>query len=104
MAKLLKKKYRREKDELINALLKEDRRTVVLGIEVLETSKLKGYLIYECTYLDAGKEKVINIIAQDITDAMSKLENILGSGIPAQTASLILGNEKFANIPKTPLG
>lgn len=96
MAKLLKKKYRREKDELINALLKDGRRTVVLGIEVLETSKLKGYLIYECTYLDGGKEKVINIIAHDITDAMTKLDGMVDSGIPQQTANLILGSESYA--------
>jgi hypothetical protein len=96
MAKLLKKKYRREKDELVKALFKDGRRTVVLCIEVLETSKLKGYLIYECTYLDNGKEKVINIIAQDITDAMSKLDGMVDSGIPQQTANLILGSESFA--------
>ena len=96
---MLKKKYRRKKDKLIKSLLDDGRKTAVLNIEVLDTSKLKGYLIYECSYLDNGKDKVINIIAMDITDAMSKLESMLGSGIPAQTANVILGNEKFTNIP-----
>lgn len=96
---MLKKKYRRKKDKLIKSLLDDGRKTAVLNIEVLDTSKLKGYLIYECSYLDNSKYKVINIIAMDITDAMSKLESMLGSGIPAQTANIILGNEKFTNIP-----
>ncbi len=98
----LKKKYSRSKAELLKSLKKIERQSVVLSIEVIETSKIKDHLIYECVYLDNNVEKQINIIARDITEAMQKLEPYVGSGIPDTTANLILGSERYANVPLDP--
>ena len=89
----LKKKYKREYGELIAALIKDGRPTAVLEVKVIETSKMKGYLIYECSYIDSGTVKVSNIIARDISDAMDKLEPLLGSGIPSSTVNYVLGSQ-----------
>ena len=91
----LKKKYNRSKTELVESLNKTDRKTVVLSIELIETSKIKDHLIYECDYLDNGIQKQINIIATDITEAMTKLEPYVGAGIPEPTLNHILGNERY---------
>ena len=48
---MLKKKYHRNKDELITSLNDIDRQTVVLSIEVIETSKIRDYLIYELSLM-----------------------------------------------------
>jgi len=101
MAKL-KKKYSRSKSELLKSLKKIQRQSVVLSIEVIETSKIKDHLIYECVYLDNNVEKQINIIATDITEAMQKLEPYVGAGIPDTTTNLILGSERYANVPLDP--
>jgi len=98
----LKKKYSRSKSDLLKSLKSINRPTVVLSIEVIETSKIKDYLIYECVYLDNNVEKRINIIANDITEAMQKLEPYVGSGIPDTTTNLILGSEKYADVPLDP--
>jgi len=101
MAKL-KKKYSRSKSELLKSLKIIPRQSVVLSIEVIETSKIKDHLIYECVYLDNNVEKQINIIATDITEAMQKLEPYVGAGIPDTTTNLILGSERYTNIPLDP--
>jgi len=101
MAKL-KKKYSRSKSELLKSLKKIERQSVVLSIEVIETSKIKDHLIYECVYLDNNVEKQINIIARDITEAMQKLEPYVGAGIPDTTTNLILGSERYADVPLDP--
>lgn len=101
MAKL-KKKYSRSKSELLKSLKKIQRQSVVLSIEVIETSKIKDHLIYECVYLDNNVEKQINIIATDITEAMQKLEPYVGVGIPDTTTNLILGSERYVNAPLDP--
>ena len=78
------------------------RQSVLLSIEVIETSKIKDHLTYECMYLDNNVEKQINIIATDITEAMQKLEPYVGAGIPDTTTNLILGSERYTNIPLDP--
>ena len=99
---MLKKKYLREKEDLINSLSHIERKAVVLSIEVIETSKLKDHLIYECDYLDNGHQKQVNIIARDITEAMKKLEPFVGVGIPAPTTNLILGSQVYQSVPLDP--
>jgi len=94
MAKL-KNKYKREEKELIDSMLKSGNRTFITCIELIETSKIKGHQIYECKYVDSGVKKQVNIIAADITDAVGKLEALVGFGMPQQAANLMLGSERF---------
>ena len=105
---MIKKKYIRKKNDLINSLNNSERQAIVLSIEVIETSKIKDHLIYECEYLDNGTQKQINIIARDITEALVKLEPYVGKGIPDSTTGLILGSHTFQGLspdhPDTPDG
>jgi len=94
MAKL-KSKYKREEEELIDSMLKSGNKTFITRIELIETSKIKAHQIYECRYVDNGSKKQVNIIAADITDAVDKLEAMVGFGLPQQAANLMLGSEKF---------
>tara|TARA_S200002703_G_scaffold31397_2_gene27394 strand:+ start:83 stop:379 length:297 start_codon:yes stop_codon:yes gene_type:complete len=94
MAKL-KNKYKREDEELIDSMLKSGNRTFITRIQLIETSKIKDHQIYECRYVDNGAKKQVNIIANDVTDAVNKLEAIVGFGMPQQAANLLLSSEKF---------
>ncbi len=94
MAKI-KQKYKREQSELIETLIDNGRTTAVLEIRVLETSKIKEHLIYHCIYLHGGKVKDTQIIAKDITDAMSRLEPYINSGTSSTVVNYILGNENL---------
>lgn len=89
----IKQKYKREQSELIETLIDNGRETAVLEVKVLETSKIKGHLIYHCIYLHAGKVKDTQIIARDITDAMNRLDPYLASGTTSTVVNYILGNE-----------
>ncbi len=89
----IKQKYKREQSELIETLISDGREIAVLEIRVLETSKIKGHLIYHCIYLHGGKVKDTQIIAKDITDAMNRLDPYLTSGTTSTVVNYILGNE-----------
>lgn len=101
MAKV-KEIYSRSKKDLLKSLKNVKRQSLVLSIEVIETSKIKDHFIYECVYLDNSIEKRINIIASDITEAMQKLEPYVGIGIPAPTVNHILGNDMYTNVRLDP--
>jgi hypothetical protein len=92
MAKL-KSKYKRKESELIDSMIKSGTKTFITQITMVETSKMKGYQIYECKYVDGGAFRNVNIVAMDITDAVTKLESIVGMGVPEQTANYMLGSE-----------
>ncbi len=91
----LKSKYRRDQSELIGTLLENGRTTAVLEVKVLETSKIKEHLIYECIYLHNSKLKSTQIIAKDITDAMARLEPFINAGVSSSVVNYILKNENF---------
>lgn len=91
----LKSKYKRGQSELIDTLLENGRKTAVLEVKVLETSKIKEHLIYECFYLHSGKLKSTQIIAKDITDAMSRLEPFINAGTSTSVVNYILKNENY---------
>ena len=52
-------------------------------------------LIYECTYLDQRSVKNISIRAQDVTQALARLEPYVNLGIPEQALRVMLGNERL---------
>ena len=91
----LKSKYKRGQSELIDTLLENGRTTAVLEVKVLETSKIKEHLIYECVYLHNSKLKTTQIIAKDITDAMERLEPFIKSGTYSSVVNYILKNENY---------
>ena len=94
MAKL-KSKYKREEAELIDSMIKSGNKTFITRIQLVETSKIKGYQIYECRYVDNGFKKQVNIIGVDIRDVVNKLEAMVGFGLSEQAANYMLSNEKF---------
>ncbi len=96
MAKL-KLKYKRDSSELIQSVIDSGVRTFITKIKMIETSKIKGYQIYECDYVDNGAIRNVNIIAMDITDAVSRLSGLLEKGIPSQTANYLLSSKTLNN-------
>lgn len=94
---MIKKKYKKEKKDLIKSLQDMGRDIAVLEIKLISTSKVKGNLIYECTYLDKGNVKNVPIVAQDVTQALAKLEQFTNSGIPESVLQYMLGSERFSN-------
>tara|TARA_Y100000389_G_scaffold91905_1_gene88521 strand:+ start:651 stop:935 length:285 start_codon:yes stop_codon:yes gene_type:complete len=94
---MIKKKYKKEKSELIKSIQDMGRNIAVLEIKLVGTSKVKDNLIYECTYTDKGNIKNVPIIAQDVTQALAKLEQFTHSGIPESVLQYMLGSERFSN-------
>jgi chemotaxis receptor (MCP) glutamine deamidase CheD len=94
---MIKKKYKKENSELIKSIQDMGRDIAVLEIKLIGTSKVKNNLIYECTYTDKGNIKNIPIIAQDVTQALAKLEQFTHSGIPETVLQYMLGSERFSN-------
>jgi len=94
---MIKKKYKKENSELIKSIQDMGRDIAVLEIKLVGTSKVKDNLIYECTYTDKGDIKNVPIIAQDVTQALAKLEQFTHSGIPESVLQYMLGNERFSN-------
>jgi hypothetical protein len=95
---IIKKKYKKTPGDLIQTLIKSSRKTTILSIDMVNTSKVQGCLIYDCVYLDNGIVKNISIIAEDITAAMIKLEPYIEKSIPAMTVSYLIGSEKFEKL------
>lgn len=96
MAKI-KSKYKRGEAELIQSMTSAGRRTFILNIKLVETSKIKGHNIYECSYVDNGFKKEVHVIAEDITHAVERLTELVDVGIPAPTVNQILGSETLNN-------
>jgi len=94
---MIKKKYKKEKSELIKSIQDMGRNIAVLEIKLVGTSKVKDNLIYECTYTDKGDIKNVPIVAQDVTQALAKLEQFTHSGIPESVLQYMLGSERFSN-------
>tara|TARA_B100001093_G_C26002720_1_gene666354 strand:- start:8 stop:292 length:285 start_codon:yes stop_codon:yes gene_type:complete len=94
---MIKKKYKKENSELIKSIQDMGRDIAVLEIKLVGTSKVKDNLIYECTYTDKGNIKNVPIIAQDVTQALAKLEQFTHSGIPEPVLQYMLGSERFSN-------
>ena len=94
---MIKKKYKKENSELIKSIQDMGRDIAMLEIKLVGTSKVKDNLIYECTYTDKGDIKNVPVIAQDVTQALAKLEQFTHSGIPEPVLQYMLGSERFSN-------
>ena len=94
---MIKKKYKKEEQELVIELVKIERNTAVLEIKLVGTSKVKDNLLYECKYVDSGIIKNIPIIAHDVTQALAKLDQYVNSGIPESVLKYMLGSERLNN-------
>ena len=87
----LRKKYKKCKEEVAEAVLDSGTKTCCLKIELTAVSKIKGYFIYEVCYLDNGNIKSVPVIARNIIDIVEKLEPYINKGIPEQTVSFAIG-------------
>ena len=93
---MIKKKYKKEDEELRESISELGRDAIVLEIKLLGTSKVKDNLIYQCTYLDGKIEKTVSILAYDVTQALAKLNQFTNSGIPQSVLKYMLGSERFS--------
>ena len=88
---MLRKKYKKCKEEVANSVLSSGTKICCLKIELTAVSKIEGYFIYEVCYLDNGKIKNVPIVARNIIDIVEKLEPYINKGIPEQTVSFAIG-------------
>lgn len=93
---MIKKKYKKENSELIRSLEHMGRDVAVLEIKLIGTSKVKDNLIYECIFMERSQINRIPIIAQDMTQALAKLDQYTQFGIPESVLQYMLGNERFS--------
>ena len=87
----LRKKYKKCKEDVVDAVIESGTETCCLKIELTAVSKIKGYFIYEVCYLDNGKTKNVPVVARNIIDIVEKLEPYINKGIPEQTVSFAIG-------------
>jgi len=92
---MIRKKYKKEEQELVVELVKIQRKTAILEIRLVGTSKVKDNLLYECKYVDSGIIKNVPIIAHDVTQALAKLDQYVDSGIPENVLKIMLGSERY---------
>tara|TARA_B100001093_G_scaffold503400_1_gene557734 strand:+ start:596 stop:880 length:285 start_codon:yes stop_codon:yes gene_type:complete len=92
---MIRKKYKKEDKELAVELSKIERKTAVLEIKLIGTSKIKDNLLYECRYVENGRIQEVPIIAYDVTQALAKLEQFTQLGIPENVLKYMLGNERL---------
>ena len=90
---MLKSKYKKEKEALIQSLLNKGSCTIMLSINLKGTSKVKDHFIYECVYLDQGKEKELFVIAEDMCRAVEKIKLLVNKDISDSQAQFIVGSE-----------
>jgi hypothetical protein len=87
----LRKKYKKCKEEVADAVIGSGTKTCCLKIELTAVSKIEGYFIYEVCYLDNGNIKSVPVIARNIVDIVEKLEPYINKGIPEQTVAFSIG-------------
>jgi hypothetical protein len=92
---MIRKKYKKEEQEISSSLIEMGRKTAVLEIKLVGLSKIKDNLLYECRYIDNGTIKNVAIIAQDVTQALAKLDPYVDSAIPENVLKIMLGNERY---------
>ena len=92
---MIRKKYKKEDQELASTLLETNRKTAILEIKLVGLSKIKNNLLYECKYIDNGTIKNVAIIAQDVTQALAKLDPYVESAIPENVLKIMFGNERY---------
>tara|TARA_R110002012_G_scaffold272012_1_gene457356 strand:+ start:266 stop:550 length:285 start_codon:yes stop_codon:yes gene_type:complete len=92
---MIRRKYKKEDQELVSSLIETNRSTAILEIKLLGLSKIKNNLLYECKYIDNGIIKIIPIIAYDVTQAVAKLDPYINSAIPENVLKIMLGNERY---------
>ena len=92
---MIRRKYKKEEQELASSLLEISRNTAILEIRLVGLSKIKDNLLYECKYIDSGTIKTVPIIAYDVTQALAKLDPYINSAIPENVLKIMLGNERY---------
>ncbi len=92
---MIRRKYKKEEQELASSLLDIDRKTAILEVKLVGLSKIKNNLLYECKYIDNGTIKKVPIIAYDVTQALAKLDPYVNSAIPENILKIMLGNERY---------
>ena len=93
---MIRKKYKQEDQELAASLQELNINTAILEIKLLGLSKIKNNLLYECRYVDRGTIKTVPIIAQDVTQAIAKLDPYVESAIPENVLKIMLGTERYS--------
>jgi len=91
----LRKKYKKRKKELIEEIGDETR---VLSIKLIARSKLKNNWIYDCHFMKSGFHWETHILAQDVTEALFKLDKIHNMGMSKSLMEHVLTSPNFSEL------
>lgn len=91
---MLRSKYKKEKQNLLKEILDKGSKTLMLSITLKGTSKVKDHFIYECVYLDEGKEKQLAVIAENMIKAVDKIRPLVNKNISDHKAQFIVGADE----------
>ena len=88
---MLRNKYKKKNEELVNDIIKAGTNTCILRIQLKATSKIKGYFIYEVCYLDDGVVKTIPIFAKNVTEILNTVQPYVNKGLSEQATTFGVG-------------
>ena len=91
---MLRSKYKKEKENLLKELSNKSSNTIMLSVILKGTSKVKDHFIYECVYLDEGKEKQLAVIAENMIKAVDKIRPLVNKNISDHKAQFIVGADE----------
>lgn len=72
--------------------------TIVLSVELVDTSKVECHYIYEIKYLYKGLYQKQYIIEKNMIRALAKLYHFINYDIPPTVVNLILNSENLWDI------
>lgn len=90
----IRDKYKKKDGEYIKELKSLYKPAIIISIENVGRSKIKDHFIYDVYFLDNSKERNVPVIAQDVSQALAKLESYVSLGIPNEVLKFLLGNER----------
>jgi hypothetical protein len=89
--KMLRKKYKKDRETLAKDIIETGCNTIILNIELQAISKIKDHFIYEIAYLDEGEVKSLPVIAKNILGILETIEPYVNTGKSAQQISFEIG-------------
>ena len=90
---MLRKKYKKCKEDTAKDIIKLGVHTCILKIELTATSKIEDHFIYEVCYLDDNELKVIPVVGKNINNVIELIEPYIKVNKSEQWMELQFGSE-----------
>lgn len=91
---MLRKKYKKCKEDMAKGVQEMGVETCILKIELVATSKIENYFIYDVCYLDQGEIKSTPVVGKNITNVINIISPYVNTGTTEQWVQFQLGSEE----------